>query len=396
MKTPSVDLQSFINLNLNKDINELALQKNPFPEFDWKWILNQIQAKKKANKKIPTWFKTDGIIFPSSLSIEQTSSEVLAQYKASLISGTSLIDLTGGFGIDDFYFSKTFQKVIHCEINEELSNIVSYNFKVLGIHNISTISGDSIEYLENSTENFDWIYVDPARRDSSKSKVFLLKDCIPNVVDLQEFLLSKSDHILIKVAPLLDIQSILNELNQVKKIYIIALNNEVKELLIEIEKNFDQKPTLVAVNHLNDETFINHEFNLNDDDVASLSNPLTYVYEPFSSYLKTGLYNKLANQFQVKKLHKHSHLYTSEHLMNFPGRVFKIEHIIPYNKKELKSFENQKWNITTRNFPLKVDEIRKKHKLKEGGEIYAFFTTNLNNEKIVIVCRKEKQSFLYS
>ncbi len=113
------------------------------------------------------------------------SSEASSQYKASLISGTSLIDLTGGFGIDDFYFSKTFQKVIHCEINEELSNIVSYNFKVLGIHNISTISGDSIEYLENSTEKFDWIYVDPARRDSSKSKVFLLKDCIPNVVDLQ-------------------------------------------------------------------------------------------------------------------------------------------------------------------------------------------------------------------
>lgn len=390
MKIPSVDLQAFINLNLNKDINELALQKNPFPEFDWKWILNQIQAKKKANKKLPTWFKTDGIIFPSSLSIEQTSSEVLAQYKASLISGTSLIDLTGGFGIDDFYFSKTFQKVIHCEINEELSKIVSHNFKVLGAHNISTISGDSIEYLENSNEKFDWIYVDPARRDSSKSKVFLLKDCIPNVVDLQEFLLSKSDHILIKVAPLLDIQSILNELNQVKKIYIIALNNEVKELLIEIEKDFNLDPTLVAVNHLNDETFSNHEFNLNDDDVASLSNPLTYLYEPFSSYLKTGLYNKLANQFQVKKLHKHSHLYTSEHLLDFPGRVFKIEHTIPYNKKELKSFENQKWNITTRNFPLKVDEIRKKHKLKEGGEIYAFFTTDLDNNKIVIVCRKNK------
>lgn len=390
MKTSSVDLQAFINLNLNKDINELALQKNPFPEFDWKWILNQIQAKKKANKKLPTWFKTDGIIFPSSLSIEQTSSEVLAQYKASLISGTSLIDLTGGFGIDDFYFSKTFQKVIHCEINEELSKIVSHNFKVLGIHNISTISGDSIEYLENSTEKFDWIYVDPARRDSSKSKVFLLKDCIPNVVDLQEFLLSKSNHLLIKVAPLLDIQSILNELNQVKRIYIIALNNEVKELLIEIEKDFNLDPTLVAVNHLNDETFSNHEFNLNDDNVASLSNPLTYLYEPFSSYLKTGLYNKLANQFQVKKLHKHSHLYTSEHLMSFPGRVFKIEHIIPYNKKELKPFENQKWNITTRNFPLKVDEIRKKHKLKEGGEIYAFFTTDLDNNKIVIVCRKNK------
>lgn len=388
MKDLSTDLQLFISNHLNKDINELALQKNPFPEYEWKWILNQIQAKKKAQKKLPTWFETNGIIFPTSLSIEQTSSEILAQYKASLVSGDSLIDLTGGFGIDDFYFAQSFKNVIHCELNQELSEVVTHNFKVLATNSITTISGDSLEYLQNSNEKFDWIYVDPARRDEAKSKVFLLKDCVPNVVDLQDFLLSKSNHILIKVAPLLDLNAIFNELNHVKKIYIVALYNEVKELLIEIEKDFNQQPKLIAVNHLNDETIISHEFDLNDDEFSPLSNPLTYLYEPFSSYLKTGLYNKLANQFLVKKLHKHSHLYTSNELIDFPGRIFKIEKIIPYNKKELKPFENQKWNITTRNFPLKVEEIRKKHKLKDGGEIYAFFTTDLNNDKIVIVCKK--------
>lgn len=388
MKEISTDLQTFISNNLNKDINELALHKNPFPEYEWKWILNQIQAKKKAQKKLPTWFNTNGIVFPTSLSVEQTSSEILAKYKACLISGNSLIDLTGGFGIDDFYFAQSFKHVIHCELNIELSQIVAHNFKVLSVNNIATISGDSIEHLKNSNERFDWIYVDPARRDESKSKVFLLKDCVPNVVDLQDFLLSKSNHILIKVAPLLDINSILNELKHVKKIYIVALFNEVKELLIKVEKDFNQQPTLIAVNHLTDETIISHEFELNDDGSSTLSNPLTYLYEPFSSYLKTGLYNKLANQFLVKKLHKHSHLYTSNDLIDFPGRVFKIEKIIPYHKKELKPFENQKWNITTRNFPMKVEEIRKKHKLKDGGEIYTFFTTDLNNDKIVIVCKK--------
>lgn len=387
MTLPS-DLKEFINNNLKQDINTLALKKNPFPDYEWSWILNQIHAKQKAEKKLPTWFSNEDVIFPSTLSIEQTSSETLAKFKAELISGDKLIDLTGGFGVDDYYFAKRFKKVVHCEFQEDLSAIVQHNFKVLNADNIETVSGDSISYLKQSTENFDWIYIDPARRDDKKTKVFLLKDCTPNVVELQEFLFERSDNILIKVAPLLDISSILNELDNVKAIYAIGLHNEVKELLIVLQKGFIDQPELIAVNISNDGTIHQDTFSLNDAADSQLSLPLNYLYEPFSSYLKIGAYNDIATKFNLNKLHKHSHLYTSNELVDFAGRCFKIEQIIPYNKKDIKFLENTKCNITTRNFPLKVEEIRKKHKIKDGGDLYAFFTTDLNNDKIVVICKK--------
>lgn len=385
-----IDLKQFINNNLNKNIKDLAFQKNPFEAYDWKWILNQIQAKQKAEKKLPTWFNNDDIVFPSTLSIEQTSSEPLAQYKSTLISGENIIDLTGGFGIDCFYFSQNFKDITHCEFQEDLSAIVQHNFKVLGKENIKTISGDSIAYLEKTTETFDWIYIDPARRDDTKSKVFLLADCTPNVVALQDLLFSKSENILIKVAPLLDISSILNELSNVKHIYAISLQNEVKELLIVLEKGFNSLPKLIASNISANGKLITNNFAFEDNAFCTLSLPQKYIYEPFSSFLKIGVYNSLANEYQVSKLHKHSHLYTSEVLVDFPGRQFKIEKVIPYNKKEMKQFEGTKCNITTRNFPMKVEEIRKKHKIKDGGETYVFFTTDLNDEKIVIISKKIK------
>lgn len=387
MLLPS-DLKKFINTNLKQNINSLALKKNPFPDYEWSWILNQIQAKQKAEKKLPTWFANEDVIFPSTLSVEQTSSETLAKFKSQLISGENLIDLTGGFGVDDFYFAKRFTKVIHCEFQEDLSAIVEHNFKVLNADTIETVFGDSISYLEKSSEKFDWIYIDPARRDDKKSKVFLLKDCTPNVVELQEFLFEKSHSILIKVAPLLDISSILNELSNVKSIYAIGLNNEVKELLIVQQKSFIDQPELIAVNISNNGTIHQNTFSLNDSIDSQLSTPLNYLYEPFSSYLKTGTYNQVAQIFNISKLHKHSHLYTSEELIDFPGRLFKIEQVIPYNKKDIKFLENTKANVTTRNFPLKVEEIRKKHKIKDGGEMYVFFTTDLNNDKIVVICKK--------
>ncbi len=384
----SSDLKEFINKNLKQDINSLALKKNPFPDYEWSWILNQIQSKQKAEKKLPTWFSNEDVIFPSTLSIEQTSSETLAKFKSELISGEKLIDLTGGFGVDDYYFAKRFKKVVHCEFQEDLSAIVQHNFKVMNVDNIETISGDSISHLEQSTEKFDWIYIDPARRDDKKTKVFLLKDCTPNVVELQEFLFEKSDNILIKVAPLLDISSILNELVNVKTIYAIGLHNEVKELLIVLQKGFIDQPELIAVNISNNGTIHHDTFSLNDTIDSQMSNPLNYLYEPFSSYLKTGAYNRVAQVFNVSKLHKHSHLYTSDELVDFPGRCFKIEQVISYNKKDIKYLENTKANVTTRNFPLKVEEIRKKHKIKDGGDSYVFFTTDLNNDKIVVICKK--------
>lgn len=381
------EVQDFINKHLYTNVQQLALKKNPFPKLDYKLLLNQIVSKGKAKDKLPTWFETEEIVYPEKISIEQTSSEKTAKYKANLVSGESLIDLTGGFGIDDYYFSKKVSRVVHCEINPELSEIAKHNFEKLGTHNIECSTGDSFDYLEKSTSKFDWIYIDPSRRSSIKGKVFLLADCLPNVPELLSFYFEKSDRILIKVAPILDITSALNELQFVKRIHIVSLDNEVKELLFELEKNHDGTidiktidfgKTITQFDAILAEETPNLRFGL----------PQKYLYEPNSAVMKSGSFDLISSRFNLAKLHPHSHLYTSEKLIDFPGRVFEIESNFGYSKENLKPFQNQKINITTRNFPETVENIRKKWKIKDGGDRYAFFTTDLNNQKIVLICKK--------
>jgi len=385
------EIQEFINKNTGNDISKLAFHKNPFPEVDWIEILNQIAAKTKAKLKLPTWFSTENIIYPSKISVEQTSSEKTAQYKAALVSGESLIDLTGGFGVDDYYFSKKIEQVFHCEINEELSEIVTHNFNQLQTDNIKCISGDSYDALQNMNQKMDWIYIDPSRRSEQKGKVFMLKDCLPNVPELLEFYFSYSSKILIKTAPILDITAGLSELKNVKTIHIVALENEVKELLWEIEEHFTGTITIKTVNILKENTDV-FEFSLNAGEAYGyLSLPKEFLYEPNSAIMKSGGFDQIAKKFDLGKLHQHSHLYTSDKQINFPGRVFKIVQQLPYNKTEMKAFlEGKKANITTRNFPDTVEIIRKKWKIKEGGELYCFFTTDLNNNKIVLLCKKSE------
>ena len=384
-------VQEFIQDQLGVSIAKLALQKNPFPEIDWLTILNQIEAKTKSREKLPTWFSTKAIIYPSKLSIEQTSSERTAEYKSSLIAGNSLIDLTGGFGVDDYYFAKKINKITHCEINTDLSEIVGHNFKQLGVTNIECIAGDSLTTLQSTTEKWDWMYIDPSRRNDTKGKVFMLKDCLPNVPENLDFYFEKSDAILIKTAPLLDIAAGLSELQNVKTIHIVAIENEVKELLWELHKNYLGAIGIKTVNLTKDATN-SFDFILNQESTeANYSLPKRYLFEPNSAIMKSGGFNEISEQYRLDKLHKHSHLYTSNEIIDFPGRVFEIQHAIPYSKKEIKiHLENSKQNITTRNFPETVELIRKKWKIKEGGNSYCFFTTDMNNDKIVLICTKIK------
>ena len=384
-------VQEFIQDQLGVSIAKLALQKNPFPEIDWLTILNQIEAKTKSREKLPTWFSTKAIIYPSKLSIEQTSSERTAEYKSSLIAGNSLIDLTGGFGVDDYYFAKKINKITHCEINTDLSEIVGHNFKQLGVTNIECIAGDSLTTLQSTTEKWDWMYIDPSRRNDAKGKVFILKDCLPNVPENLDFYFEKSDAILIKTAPLLDIAAGLSELQNVKTIHIVAIENEVKELLWELHKNYLGAIGIKTVNLTKDATN-SFDFILNQESTeANYSLPKRYLFEPNSAIMKSGGFNEISEQYRLDKLHKHSHLYTSNEIIDFPGRVFEIQHAIPYSKKEIKiHLENSKQNITTRNFPETVELIRKKWKIKDGGDSYCFFTTDMNNDKIVLICTKIK------
>ncbi|WP_264524609.1 class I SAM-dependent methyltransferase [Flavobacterium sp. N502536] len=383
------NIQEFITQNSGVPITKLALQKNPFPEIDWIVLLNQIEAKSKAKDKLPTWFETANIIYPSKISVEQTSSEKTAAYKASLISGESLIDLTGGFGVDDYYFSKKFKKIAHCEINEDLSAIVKHNFEQLKVENCTFYANDSTSVLNDSDQKWDWVYIDPSRRNDAKGKVFMLKDCLPNVPDLLDFYFKKTAAVLIKTAPLLDLSAGLSELQFVKNIHIIALENEVKELLFEIHHQYSGEITIKTANILKDkiETF---EFVMGHETVIpSYGLPQKYIYEPNSAIMKSGGFEEVSAFFKIDKLHKHSHLYTSENLIDFPGRRFEIEKVIPYSKNEMKTeLVNQQANITTRNFPDTVENIRKKWKIKNGGNLYCFFTTDKNDTKIVLICRK--------
>ena len=387
----SKNIQEFITQNTGAAITKLALQKNPFPEVDWILILNQIEAKTKAKDKLPTWFSTENIIYPSKISVEQTSSEKTAAYKAFLISGESLIDLTGGFGVDAYYFSKNFKVVAHCEINEDLSAIVKHNFTQLDVKNCFCYAGDSENTLNEAEPDFkwDWIYIDPSRRNDAKGKVFMLKDCLPNVPELLDFYFEKTDSVLIKTAPLLDLSAGLSELKFVKNIHIIALENEVKELLFEIHNQYTGEIAIKTANILKDkiETF---DFILNNESVfPSYDLPQKYLYEPNSAIMKSGGFDEVSAIFKIDKLHKHSHLYTSEALIDFPGRSFEIQKVIFYNKNDMKSeLLHQQANITTRNFPDTVENIRKKWKIKNGGNLYCFFTTDKNDNKIVLICRK--------
>jgi predicted transposase YbfD/YdcC len=384
-------IQEYIHNQIGIAITQLALQKNPFPEIQWISILNQIEAKTKAKEKLPTWFYTPNIIYPSKISVEQTSSEKTAEYKSSLVQGENLIDLTGGFGVDDFYFAKKINTVTHCEIDSDLSQIVEHNFKQLNVTNINCIAGDSLATLQELPAKWDWIYIDPSRRNDAKGKVFMLTDCLPNVPQNLDFYFEKSDAILIKTAPLLDIAAGLSELKNVKTIHIVALENEVKELLWELHKNYTNTISIRTVN-LTKNASNNFEFLLNQEVAESnYSLPKRYLYEPNSAIMKSGGFNEVGTAYQLDKLHQHSHLYTSDSLIDFPGRVFEIQQIIPYNKKNIKAqLENSKHNITTRNFPETVESIRKKWKIKEGGNSYCFCTTDMNNDKIVIICAKIK------
>lgn len=389
MSILNTEVQDFINANLNEDISKLLLNGISFSEIEAKDIIKQIEAKKRSKKKLPTWFNSKNIYFPNKLNIEQTSSEVTANYKANLVSGNSLIDLTGGFGVDAYYFSKRIKNVIHCEINKSLSEIVKHNYKTLNINTIECLNENGIEALKHIDRPFDWIYIDPSRRDDTKKKVFLLSECIPNIKTFQGLFLKYANNVMIKTSPLLDIKATLNDLKQIKELHVIALDNEVKELLWVLERDCKTEFIIKTVN-LTKQSKQEFEFNIESesDEIAKYTEPLTYIYEPNLAILKAGAFNSISSQLNIPKLHKHSHLYTSNSLIDFPGRRFKIEKSIPFNKKIFAKEKISKANVTTRNFPISVGEIRKKLKIKDGGDIYLFFTTDLNNIKIILVCFK--------
>ncbi len=376
----SPEIQSFIHQHENDDVKQLVLKHKLIHGIPASIIADQLNGRRKAKEKLPTLYQTKGIVFPAGVNVEQSSSEQTAEYKANIfkqhdsdtLKKKSIVDLTGGFGVDSFFFSKIFKTVQYVEPNQSLLENSKHNHHQLGADNIQYNNARAEDFLKSAEHKFDVAYIDPSRRVAGNQKVYSLADCEPNIVQLQDVIFEKADLLLIKASPLFDIQQGLKELRFVQQVLVVSVDNECKEVLFHCVKNFADEPVIVAVNILSNHRIDSFSFQFSQERETEIlfSEPLTYLYEPNASILKAGAFKTLGVQFNLCKLHPNTHLYTSDqYLENFPGRKFKIEAFVKPDRKTLKEFFPEgKANITTRNYPLSVDELKKKTGLKDGGD----------------------------
>lgn len=389
----SPETQLFIRQHLTADIRSLALQALKYPEVDMPGAITQIAGRQVAVEKIPSWKGIDDIWYPRHLSMEQCSSELTARYKAGLTQEKSLTDLTGGFGIDCAFLAAGFSTVTYVERQSELCEIAAHNFPVLGLSHIQVKNEDAVAYLETMSP-VDCIFLDPARRNEHGGKIIAIKDCEPNVSELEELLLSKAKRVMIKLSPMLDLSLALKELRHTQEVHIISVNNECKELLLILGQKLIAEIPIHCVNlsSKNEPCFIFTREQERDCECTYTDRIGNYLFEPNASILKAGAFQSIAFAYGLKKLHPNSHLYTSDELVNhFPGRTFHVTGQCTFNKNEIKRVlgELKKANITVRNFPASVAELRKRTKLADGGSIYLFATTLSNEQKLLIRCEKQ-------
>jgi hypothetical protein len=386
------EIQEYIFLHENEDEKKLVLAHREIFGVPSSLIANQIQGRRKAKHKIDLWYRTKGIVYPPSLNLEQSSSAATAKFKSSVITkGKAGADLTGGLGIDTFFLSQNFEKFYYVESNEALLSIAKHNHLLLGAANIEYVNSTAEEFLAQTKEFFDLIFIDPSRRNNQQ-KVFKLADCIPDVSSLMSSFLKLSKEILIKTSPLLDIQQGLRELPNVEKIFVVSVHNEVKELLFQItNEGTNDSPSVETVDLSNDSDLI-HSFSFQLEEeknaVAKFSPPLTFIHEPIASILKAGAFKTIALRYGMHKLHSSTHLSTSENKIDgFPGKTFKILKHVKLDKKTKDFFPDGYANILTRNYPLSVEEIKKKTGLKEGGQLFLICTQS-EKEKHILVAER--------
>lgn len=387
--------RQYVADHLHHDPAQLALQARRYPNLPIPELVRQIQARQKARTKIPAWAENPDLIFPSALSVEQASSARAAAFKASLVGGQRLADLTGGFGVDTAYFAPQVPEVHYVERDPKLVAVVTYNLAQLGIQNVQCHAADAVAFLKNTPDTFDWIYLDPARRDTAARKIFRLQDCEPDVLRLLPLLLHKSRRVLLKTSPMLDIEQALSELRQVRRLWVVAVDNECKEVLYELGPEAAVDPERLTVNLLRNGQ--QQEFRLNRAREARAipryAEPQQYLYEPNVAILKAGGFKSIGTAFELLKLHQHSHLYTADTLRpDFPGRIFRIRATERYDRAALLPYlgPETRAHVTTRNFPDSVAEFRLRTGIREGGETYLFATTDLRGRLMVLVCEKSR------
>lgn len=394
--------QDFIEQHIHENVHDLLLKTPKQKDIDLNLAVQQIEGLQKVKTKIPTFYETKDLLFPPKLALEQSSSEITAKHKSNQCEGNVLIDLTGGFGVDAYFFSFRFDNVIYVEKQKSLCEIARHNFQLLDKNNIVVVNDSAEDYLKKA-ENADWIYLDPSRRNHLAQKVVSINECEPNVVQLLELMQLKAKRIMVKLSPMIDLSVLQKELPQIKEIQIVSVENECKEVIAIIDKQQAEKVLVRTYHYLKNgdveefSFFTNEESDLKttsekeNGNIAFLCQKGIYLYEPNASIMKSGAFKLIGKQFGLEKLQMNSHLYTSANLIpNFPGRKFKIEQVLAYNKHTLKSFPEivKKANLTVRNFPLNVNELRKKLKLSEGGDSFVFATTLSPDNKVLIVCSK--------
>lgn len=385
---------ALIRQHIGDDASSIALMLSKRNDVDRDLVVTQIAGLQTLRKKIPSWYGLSGIIVPPHLPLEQSSSELTATYKASLCGGDSLCDLTGGFGVDFAFMAKNFGKATYIEQQQELCSIMEHNLQVLQLTNSRVINGNSLDLLK-AEGNFTWIYADPARRDGAGSKTVLLHHCQPDLTQIYSQLLDRCDFLMVKLSPMLDISLALNTLTHTTHIHVVSVENECKELLLISSKNAScTTRQLHCVNLMANKPAQTTIFTSDEEHNAQCqytSQPQEYLYEPNASIMKAGVFKAIASRYNLIKLHPQSHLYTSNaHIAEFPGRVFRTAAWFGANKADIKSNLHgiSSANISVRNFPASVAELRRKLKLNEGGSCYLFATTMYDEKKVIIRCEK--------
>jgi len=382
----------FIRQHTDDDVRQLALQGGRYPEVDLTYALEQIAGRQKARVKLPSWAALDGIIYPSHLSMEQCSSEATARYKASIAgTGDLLVDLTAGFGVDMAFVSPNFRHAVSVEQNASLCSVSSQNFEQLGLKHVKVICGDGVDYL-HQMGHADLLFIDPARRDEHGGRTYGIADCSPNVLEIIDEMVEKSSRVMIKLSPMLDWRKAVDDIGghraNVNEVHIVSVNNECKELLLVVSK----EATPVHVFCVNDTDMFDFEAgNHLATEFLSVERSPHYLYEPNASIMKAGAFDLVANRFGITQVGKNSHLFVSDTpLQSFPGRSFVIDNIVSMNKREVKKAlkDVSRANISVRNFPMSVAELRRRLKLKDGGDVYLFATTVERRGHQLFVCRK--------
>lgn len=405
--TLSDETLRFIRTHSRDDVRSLALQVRRYPDVDMPAAITQIAGRQTLLEKVPAWAANEAILCSAHLPLEQCSSEATARYKAEVVKGRRAVDedtrgqggaftdLTGGFGIDCSFLAAGFRKAVYVERQESLCEIAAHNFPALGLRHITVCHDDSVRYLQ-AMEPVDWIFIDPARRDGHGGKTVAIADCEPDVATLEALLVQKGRCVLVKLSPMLDLTLALNDLKHVEEAHIVSVNNECKELLLVLNGDAclpaDEVP-IHCINLLNGDGRQSLTFTRGAEREclsACTAQLKSYLYEPNASILKAGAFRSVSHIYKVEKLHPNSHLYTSDrYLPDFPGRKFRVTASCGFGKREVREVlpAAKKANLTVRNFPDTVAQLRKRLKLAEGGDTYLFATTLADEKKVLIACQ---------